>query len=559
MKRGVTMNKPFTILITIIFVINVSSAGMVQGESTVFFSQQPDYVIITLPELEHAVASLKTWKEFLGYSVEIVTTSWISSNYQGRDVQEQIRAFLVDKYAQEGIEYVLIVGSRSSIPMRACHPIPQEYEDTVVETDYYYADLSGNWNADGDDYFGEYGDDEVDFLPEVFVGRIPSDSHDTVTRICQNIIKFEYDTSALKKNALLLGSIIYYENLEAFNWTYARSDGATLMEECRIDIFEPNGFSCVRMYEQEGIRPSTYEYEYPLTRSNVLSEWTKGYGIVNLLGHANNRVVTRFLWNHDDGDNIPEFEGGELTYVNLLLSRDSDDLTLDIPPIVFSSGCSQLHTSRNMGKDFIEDGAAVAFIGSTDLGLYNITRVWNDERDGGCFSLDYYFFDYLINHEQKCGNALFNSKVYFFNNFMFTHYNPDWIYRCYSTLYGFNLYGDPSMSLTHEITDTAPPAPHIERPRGYLYIFDKEVVPMPFDSTVILGSITMSISATDGETGIGKIELFVDDQLKNITHGNQHMWVWDEVVFGTHTIKVVAYDNAGNIASDEQNIWIFNL
>ena len=134
----------------------------------------------------------------------------------------------------------------------------------------------------------------------------------------------------------MLGSIIYYENLEAFNWTYERSDGATLMEECRIDIFEPNGFSCVRMYEKEGIRPSTYECEYPLTRSNVLLEWTKGYGIVNILGHADERHITRFIWNHDDGDNIPEFAGGELSYIDFLRSSDSDDLALEIPPIVFS-------------------------------------------------------------------------------------------------------------------------------------------------------------------------------------------------------------------------------
>ncbi len=553
------MNKTLTTMIALVLIVNGSATVVLHGGATIFLSQQPDYVIITISELEHAVASLKTWKEFLGYSVEIVTKSWISSNYQGRDIQEQIRNFLVDKYDEWGIEYVLIVGSRNAIPMRTCYPIPQEYEDTVVETDYYYADLSGNWNADGDDYFGEYEDDDVDFIPEVFIGRIPSDSQDKVKCICQNIIKFESDNSVWKKNALLLGSIIYYENLEAFNWTYERSDGATLMEECRLDIFEPNGFSCVRMYEQEGIRPSTYECEYPLTRSNAISEWTKGYRIVNILGHANNRYITRFIWNHDDGDNIPEFEGGELTYIDLLRSYDSDDLTLDIPPIVFSAGCSQLHTSRNMGKDFIEDGAAVAFIGSTDLGLYNITRVWNDERDGGCFSLDYYFFDYLINHNQKCGNALFNSKVYFSHHFMFNEYNPDWIYRCYSTLYGFNLYGDPSMGLTNEVTDNDPPTPHIEKPRGYLYIFDKEVVSMPFNGTLILGGITVNISATDDETGIEKIEIFIDDQLKNTTKEKQHTWLWDESVFGKHTIKAVVYDNAGNMANDEQAVWIFNL
>ncbi len=100
-----------------------------------------------------------------------------------------------------------------------------------------------------------------------------------------------------------------------------------------------------------------------------------------------------------------------------------------------------------MGRSFIENNAAVAYIGTTDLGFYNITRVWNDERDGGFGSIDYYFFYYLISEEQTCGDALSNSKLYFSNNFMFNEYNPEWIYRCYSTLMGTTLYGDPALSI----------------------------------------------------------------------------------------------------------------
>lgn len=100
-----------------------------------------------------------------------------------------------------------------------------------------------------------------------------------------------------------------------------------------------------------------------------------------------------------------------------------------------------------MGRRFIENNAAVAFIGTTDIGYYNITRIWNDENDGGAFSVDYYFFKYFISQNQRCGDALSNSKVYFYDHFMFTEYDPDWIYRCYSTLYGFTLYGDPSLRL----------------------------------------------------------------------------------------------------------------
>ena len=542
----------------LIGILVLSGFGAVAFQANNPSSHQFNYVIITTHDLENAVISLKTWKEYLGFSVEIVNTSWISINYTGKDMQEQIRNFLIDKYEEWDIGYVLIIGTRNTIPMRRCHPIPIVYDDSVF-SDYYYSDLTGDWDADEDGHYGEYEDDEVDFIPEVSIGRIPSDDYDTVKHICQNIIKYESDTGTWKKNVLLLGAIIYYNNYEAYEWIYERSDGATLMEECRNDIFEPNGFSCVRMYETEGIRPSIYTYEYPLDRLNVLSEWGNGYGIVNMLGHANERFIQRFIWDHDDGDNIPEYSEGELISDNFLKSSDGEELSLEKPPIVFSAGCSQLHSSRNMGRTLMEDSAAVAFVGTTDISFYNITRIWNDEQDGGAFSLDYYFFDYLVSQNQKCGDALSNSKIYFLNNFMFNEYNPDWIYRCYSTLYGFTLYGDPSLGLTTEKIDSNPPTVHIEKPKEYFYVLDKEILPLFFGGTIILGDITVNIITTDYETDIEKIEIWIDNELKNTTEEKQYSWLWNDIIFGKHTIKAVAYDNSGNTATDAQEVWIFNF
>ena len=219
------------------------------------------------------------------------------------------------------------------------------------------------------------------------------------------------------------------------------------MEKCRIDIFDPKGFNYIRMYEAEGLRPSTYPYEIPLEHSNVFSEWTNNYAIVNMIGHSNENLAARWIWDHDDGDNIPEVDQGELIYKDILRKSDSQSLSMEKPPIVFSGGCSQLHGPHNMGRSFIEDSAAVAYIGTTDLGFYNITRVWNDESDGGFGSIDYFFFYYLISQDQSCGDALKNSKLHFLNHFMFDEYNPEWIYRCYSTLMATTLYGDPALSL----------------------------------------------------------------------------------------------------------------
>jgi hypothetical protein len=557
------------LLMVILITVLLSTMHIVPADGTNTFDENKktlgmgssdtiNYVIITTDDLKDAVLPLKTWKEYLGYTIEIITVSWIIDTYTGSDVQEQIRNFLIDTYSDWGIDYVLIVGSRNTIPMRICHPIPSVYPD-YLETDYYYADLTGDWDADHDGYYGEYEDDDVDFLAELSIGRLPSDVPETVASICENIVTFESDSGDWKKNALLLGAIIYYENLESFEWVYERSDGATVMEECRSDIFEPHGFSCTRMYEADGIRPSTYTFDYPLERSTVISEWQKGYGIVNMLGHSNEKLASRFIWDHDDGDDIPEINEGELVYLDILRSTDARQLSLEKPPIVFSAGCSQLHTSNNMGRKFMESSAAVAYVGTTDLGFYNITRVWRDESDGGAFSLDYYFFDYLINDNESCGDALCHSKEVFLKRFMFTTYDPDWIYRCYSTLYGFTLYGDPSLGLFSEKKDENPPAITLVRPKNCAYIFDKEISFLPFSTPFIVGGITLNVTAMDAEAGVDSIEIWVDDDLKLDVHDTQVTWFWDELTYGRHHLQIVACDTAGNTATYDQEVVIFNF
>jgi hypothetical protein len=561
------MNKIFISLIVVGMLLIGCLSGFTQGqEQYSFYPEQGtsakssgDYIIITLPELESSVDLLKTWKHYLGYTIEVVNTSWITSYYKGIDIQEKIRNFLIEKYNESSPSYVLLVGSITSIPPRICYPLPTVFTDHV-STDYYYADLTGAWDADHDGYYGEYSDDTVDFIPEISVGRIPCDDPSLVRQICQNIIRYEQEMGTWKTNVLSLASIIYYENMTAFNWTYARSDGATLMEKCRSDILEPNGFSSVRMYEKEGIRPSTYTCEYPISHENVLTEWTKGYGLVNMLGHASEYVTTQFIWDHDDGDNIPEQTGGELQYVDFLRYTDSDRLQMKTPPIVISAGCSQLGGSKNIGRSFLEDGAAVAFVGTTDLSYYNITRVWRDERDGGAFSLDYYFISYLIGAHQKCGEALNNAKVTFLNHFMFTSYDPEWIKRCYSTLLGYTLYGDPALGMTVNMTDTTPPTLSLEQPNKYFYIRGSPVFPLPRDVSVILGSITVKASAVDNETGIATMELWIDGVLKNVTNANSFDWFWDETsILQKHTLKIIAIDTVGNRIEQEHVVWMFNI
>jgi len=135
-----------------------------------------DFVIITLDYLTSSVTSLVNSETSKGRNVEVVTTSWINTNYPGGyDLAENMRNFLRDKYpsGEWGIEDVLLVGHYDDVPMRRT---AQDLGYGQPETDFYYAELSlpddQSWDDNGNHQYGE-NSDPIDFYAEVNVGRIP--------------------------------------------------------------------------------------------------------------------------------------------------------------------------------------------------------------------------------------------------------------------------------------------------------------------------------------------------------------------------------------------------
>lgn len=102
----------------------------------------------------------------------------------------------------------------------------------------------------------------------------------------------------------------------------------------------------------------------------------------------------------------------------------------------------------------------------------------------------------------------------------------------------------------------------IEQPlENSLYILDRKILTLP-RTTVIMGDITVK-AIINSTHEIDRLEFYIDDELKN-TETDHPSWLWvpwklDKPLFLRHTIKVVAYDNLGNNASDEIEVWIFNM
>jgi parallel beta-helix repeat protein len=113
------------------------------------------------------------------------------------------------------------------------------------------------------------------------------------------------------------------------------------------------------------------------------------------------------------------------------------------------------------------------------------------------------------------------------------------------------------------IVDSTPPTIEWEKPiEGYLYIFDREIIPLPFNKTIIIGKITITVDANDEgspQSGMKEVEFYIDGNLMNNDSVTPYECLWDETAFFKHTITIKAYDKVGNVAIEEMGVWIFNL
>jgi len=407
-----------------------------------------DFVIVTTDALLSSLNDFVDWKNSLGFSVNLVTIDWIESNYSGAELADKIRNFLVDKYLDWGIQYVLLVGDITDIPMKMTYPDSSDHSGGGgTPTDYYYADLTGNWDSDGDGYYGEYGQDDVDFVPEVIVGRIPWSSSGDVSAICSKLISTESDTSSWKRNSLLLAAMITFANENGNGWP--ATDGAALMEELMQYVLVD--WVNTTMYEKSGLAPSSYPCSYPLNLSNVISQWgSNDYGIVGICCHGSHQGVWRKIWSSDDGDDIPE--DNEMDWEYFLSTSEVTSLNNTHTPVGFICACGTGYPEEyNLGKALLRYGSSGVVAASRSAW---VSVGWTHKNDGGAESIEYYYFHYMLNDSENIGDALYDSKVYYYNHFFW------WGYASQQNQFDFNLYGDPSYHQQGAIPlppDTTPP------------------------------------------------------------------------------------------------------
>ena len=130
-----------------------------------------DMLVITSEEWIPRFAEYLALYNDKGIRTRIVALEEIYATMEGQDHQEQIRNYIIQEYDNNGIFMVSLGGDVSIVPYRSLYCWAQEGEEDQLPADMYYACLDGTLNDDGDDRWGEVGED--DLLPELGIGRLP--------------------------------------------------------------------------------------------------------------------------------------------------------------------------------------------------------------------------------------------------------------------------------------------------------------------------------------------------------------------------------------------------
>lgn len=289
----------------------------------------------------------------------------IYATVEGRDNAEKIkRAIYESKSSTSAPRAVLLVGDADVFPVRytfhADYAGMSDWQN--IPSDLYYADVfqgTGefcDWDANGNDVFGEYDNgnvDACDFMPDVLLGRLPVSTTEELTAVLAKIMHYEDTVTGSEPWAnqiVLAGADTFGE--DSHGDTTGVPEGEYTKELIGSELVE--SYSLIKLYETERY-PRTHE----LTRDNLFEAIENGARYVNFANHGWVQG-----WSFEDGFTVDDAH--ELTNYDRL-------------PVVFSYACSTgVFDTENaecpdqgvpecLAEAFLldADGGAVGFYGAT--------------------------------------------------------------------------------------------------------------------------------------------------------------------------------------------------
>ncbi|HDS58685.1 MAG TPA: hypothetical protein ENN54_00085 [Thermoplasmatales archaeon] len=478
-------------------------------------------LVIAPSEFTGALQPLADHKESWGVPTQVATLNQ-AYGLRGRDAPEKIKYFIKDAVERDGITHVLLVGDAQQFPVRLSHTYDGHQSNFV--SDLYYADLYNatggfsSWDTNGNDLFGEYEyqgrKDEMDLYPDVYLGRLACSNLAEVETVVNKIITYENTAAGQEwfSRAILCAGDSHEDDEGVYEGEYTKERGLRHLED----------FSVEKLYASEG----------NLDARNIRQAISQGAGLVDFSGHGN-----RYSWaTHPPGD-FDTWVGIDVSDVALLTNTHAY-------PVVILDACStgEFEKGNCLAWQFVKtaDRGAIACYASTALS-------WGYLGEAIVIGLSGYLDIQLTKYvaQRETAGAVLAHSIH---DYLSSH--PRMSKYDYKTVQEFSLFGDPSLVIGGQGgCSLSKPLP------GYLYLFDKQLIPTLRGRTVILGGIT--VQAAVG-TEISSVEFYVDGELMYTDRQEPFAWTWDERALGRHTLSIVGSGPAGS-TEQSLDVIIFNL
>jgi len=268
--------------------------------STTTYDDEYAMVIIAPNKFSSNIQPLIDHKNSHDIQTFLKTTEEIYNECEGRDKAEQIKYFIKDAIETNNVDYVLLIGGRNyqflnwHVPVRYVHLDDGFLYPTYI-SDLYFADIYKNgdefddWDSDGDGIFAEWGEDDLDLVPDVCIGRLPCRNRFEVKIVVDKIIYYEnnaYGASWFNK-AIFVGGDSFTGVGDPFPY-----EGE---ETCDVAASYLDGFEKIKLYASLGTS----------TEEELIDSLTEGCGF----------VMTRCKGG-SDRVRLPLLDGSELIILN---------------------------------------------------------------------------------------------------------------------------------------------------------------------------------------------------------------------------------------------------
>ena len=212
-----------------------------------------DILIITSSDYVEAYNEYRNYYESIGLRNRIVVLSDIYETMTGIDEQDKIRNYIIQEYQNNGILMVVLGGDVDIMPYRGfyCYVTSNpDQESNNIPADLYFSGLDGTWNNNGNDRWGEPGED--DLLPEIGICRMTFNNTTDLENMIHKTLSYQQNPVLGEFHKVILAGEHLYDN--------PVSNGSDYLE-LLIGLRDDNGYTTLgypanyeftKLYEEQG-------------------------------------------------------------------------------------------------------------------------------------------------------------------------------------------------------------------------------------------------------------------------------------------------------------------